>query len=468
MKRFSIKLKLTLLYSFIMILVTGSTIAILFSLTSNQTLASVQSQLKNQVIKSIDDIEEEEGDLDIDSDFYSLEDNIYLSIYDSDFVFLYGKIPRGFNLQPDFLDGELQTFKEGGQTWYVFDLFYIIDDYGPVYIRGITSASQAENEFRMTMRFAVILLPFLVLVTEIIGYRMVCRTLQPVRILIETVQEIQRDKDLSRRIGLAKPSSKDHDEIYHLAATFDQMLERLEESFQSEKQFTSDVSHELKTPVSVILAQCEACLEDSTFTAAQREQITLIERKARQMSGIISQLLLLSRADQNRQQLMKEYVNISELTEMTAEEQQILAKEKQIFIHTDIEPDIYTCVDETFYIRMLINLISNAVYYGKNNGNIYVALHRTSGRIILSGTVYPEIIGSVRDDGVGIPAETLPHIWERFYRADISRTDGNHSGLGLAIVKWIIEAHGGWIRAESTPGVGSVFTFALPDIKKEN
>lgn len=453
MKRLSLKLKLTILYTLFTILIAGIFFAILFSLSNREILASVQSQLKNQVQESVDDIEEDDGSLDIDSDFFSLKDNIYLSVYDPDFRFLYGRIPQGFDEQPDFLDGELQIMHEHRHTWYVYDLYYKIEDYGPVYIRGVTSATQAENEFRITMRFAVILMPLLILVTAVLGYRMIRRALLPVQTLTNTVQEIQKDADLSRRIGLTEAPGEKRDEIYHLAATFDQMLEKLEESFLREKQFTSDVSHELRTPVSVILAQCDAFLKDESLTNSQREQLLLIEKKARQISGMISQLLMLSRADQGRQQLTKEYLNISELTEMIAEEQQILAEEKQIRIHSDIEPDIFLRIDETFYIRMLINLISNAVYYGKDQGNIYIGLHRQSD----------EIVGTVRDDGIGISAEHLPHIWERFYRADSSRTDGNHSGLGLSMVKWIIEAHGGHIDAASIPGTGSTFTFFLPE-----
>ena len=125
---------------------------------------------------------------------------------------------------------------------------------------------------------------------------------------------------MSRRVELTEEQTCCRDEIYSLAYTFDQMLGQLEEVFQREKQFTSDVSHELRTPVSVILAQCETCLADEEMSGKQREQIQLIERKARQMAGMISNLLLLSRIDEGRQTIQKERINISELTEMTVEE----------------------------------------------------------------------------------------------------------------------------------------------------
>ena len=207
-----------------------------------------------------------------------------------------------------------------------------------------------------------------------------------------------------------------------LADTFDGMLSELDEAFQREKQFTSDVSHELRTPVSVVLAQCSACLEDETLSPQQREQIMLIQKKAQDMSDIISHLLFLSRADQGRQPLHKEYLNLSELTGMIVEEQKFLAEEdgRGVTVDSRIEPDLHAWADETLYIRMLINLISNAVTYSKENGHVSVSLKRSGG----------EIIGCVEDDGIGIEAEHLPHIWERFYRADTSRTGRkgeNHS-----------------------------------------
>ena len=173
------------------------------------------------------------------------------------------------------------------------------------------------------------------------------------------------------------------------------------------------------------------------------------------MAQIISQLLLLSRADQGRQKLQMESLNLSELTEMVCEEQSILAEEKQITISTLIEPELYASADETFYIRMLVNLISNAIYYGREGGHIFVSCFRQNGFIA----------GSVEDDGIGISKEDLPHIWERFYRADTSRSASGHSGLGLSMVKWMVEAHGGTITAESTLGKGTALTFLLPEEK---
>ena len=348
----------------------------------------------------------------------------------------------------------MRRIRQGEQEWYVYDLSFWLSDERTLYIRGVTSVTDAEESFNVTVRFALILFPLLALAAGVIGYRFTRRTLLPVKKITRTVQEIRADADLSRRIGLDPGRGKNGDEIYSLAGTFDEMLGELEAVFQREKQFTSDVSHELRTPVSVILAQCGACLEDDTLSERQKDQIRLIRSKAENMSEMISHLLFLSRADQGRQPLHREWVNVSELTEMAAEEQQMLADESGsgIQIHCSIREGIEAYVDETFYIRMLINLISNAVAYSGAGSTVTVTLDS-------DGEMFT---GAVEDNGTGISEEDLPRIWERFYRADSSRSGENHSGLGLSMVKWIAEAHGGSVSARSIPGERTVFSFVLP------
>ena len=452
MKRFSLKLKLTAMYSFFMVLVTCLCLAVLFSLSGNEILTSAQMHLRERVQESADEIELEDGEFEIDSDFYSLDNNVYLALYDTGGDFLYGKVPPGLEQAPQFEDGKIQTVKSGTEQWYVYDVQYEMENGQEFYIRGVVSVTETQKEFLIAVRFAVILLPLTVILTVLIGYRLIRRTLLPVRQMTETVQEIQKDGDLSRRIGVSQDTGKD--EFYQLAGTFDGMLESLEQAFLRERQFTSDVSHELRTPVSVILAQCEASLNRTDLSEEQRKEILLIRKKAGEMSQMISQLLLLSRADQGRQQLNKEEINISELTKIIVEEHKMLAQRRKIEVHTKIEPNITGYLDESFYIRMLDNLISNAVSYGKEGGNIKVTLHQ-----IPSG-----VRGTVEDDGIGISRDDQVHIWERFYRVDASRTgkeDGSHSGLGLSMAKWIAQAHGGNVRVESELGKGSCFTFEL-------
>lgn len=156
------------------------------------------------------------------------------------------------------------------------------------------------------------------------------------------------------------------------------MLGELEKVFDREKRFTSDVSHELRTPVGVILAQCGAMMRDPSLSEENQAGIRLIERKAKGMADMISQLLFLSRADQGRQLLNKEVIDLSGLTEMTVEEGQMLADSqgRGIRIEAEIQPEIEAWADETFYIRMLVNLISNAVRYSRDNGVVEVSLDK--------------------------------------------------------------------------------------------
>lgn len=439
-------------YTTFMLLLTCAALGILFSMSGREVMASVKSQLENSVQESIEEVEIEDGRLEVDDDFYSAEKGIYLSLYDESGYFLYGKVPYGIENTYAFEDGKMREIKENQQKWYLYDALYRLEDGRNVYVRGLTSITDAEESFQITIRFAVILLPIFTLAAAFLGYQFTRKALIPVKKITDTVRQIRSDADLSKRVGLTEEQKESKDEIYHLAQTFDGMLEELETVFQREKQFTSDVSHELRTPVSVVLAQCDACLSDETLTDRQREQIELIEKKAREMAGLISSLLLLSRADEGRQKLNKERLNISELTQIIAEEQQMLAEEKQITVSTEITPDIYAEVDESFYIRMLVNLISNAVFYGREGGIVRISLQKQG----------EYVIGTVEDNGIGISAHDISHIWERFYRADTSRTDSSHSGLGLSMVKWIAEAHGGGVSVESREGKGSRFSYYFP------
>ena len=440
-----------------MALLTCAALAILFSLSSREVLSYTQSRLEYRVQESVENINLRNGEIQIDSDFYSVARDVYLSLYDSDMYFMYGRVPYGFNQRPELADGELRTIRDGNKEWYVYDMSYQISDSETVYIRGITSITDAEESFTVTVRFALILLPLMVLATAVIGYRFTRSTLAPVRKITHTVRQIRADTDLTRRVGFADTAErhgKEWDEIYVLGRTFDEMLDELEVAFRREQQFTSDASHELRTPVSVILAQCDAMLEDESVTEEQKAQITLIQRKAKGMADMISQLLFLSRADQGRQPLNREWIDVSELTEMIAEEQQMLVEteENGICVETQISPGIHAYVDETFYIRMLVNLLSNATRYSPENGTVGVTLRQDGD----------DIVGSVSDEGCGIAADALPHIWERFYQADSARTEISHAGLGLSMVRWIAEAHGGNVSVKSEEGKGSVFTFRLP------
>lgn len=448
MKRLSLKIKLTMIFTLLMTGVICGVLALLFSLSSQELLSGVQVRLEQEVAKVREDIELRNGKLKFDSDLLDLDHGIYLSVYASDGTLLYGKIPYDFDNSVPFQDGEIRKIQGADSEFYLLDMVFEITDYGVVDVRGITSITEAESSFSLTLRLAVIFLPLLVLVTAFLGYYMTGRTLRPVKQVTDTVQSIRRDGDLSRRIHLGEGK----DEIYHLAATFDQLLEQMEAGMKREQQFTSDVAHELRTPLSAMSLQCEDLLAEKGIEPEVREGVEMLYGKVRYLTQIIAQLLILSRADQGRAKVARERVNFSELTEIAVEEAAERAKEKNITVLADISEGLMLLGDETLLIRFWMNLLNNAIAYGRDGGQIRVSLRAWGD----------EITGEIRDDGIGISEEALPHIWERFYQEDASRTGSSSSGLGLSMVQWIVKEHGGNIRVSSRKGEGSCFYFTFP------
>lgn len=375
MKKLSVRLRITLLYTFFMTVLTAASLFLLFSLSSREVLTTTGAELEEEVHESVEELTIQNGEVRVDSDFYSLEKGVYLALYDEQGYFLYGRVPYGFDVQPEFEDGNLRKLNDRQKKWFVYDQFFKVDGENSVYVRGVTSITDVEEKFYVTMRIALLSLPLMLVVTVLAGFYFTGRTLLPVKQMTGAVKKIREEENLSGRIGLEGHGRKD--EIYVLAETFDEMLAQVER------------------------------------------------------------------------------LNLSELTEMAVEEQKLLAEEKGLCrtFELQIEPEVYARADESYYIRLLVNLLENAVYYGKENGMVKVTLSK-NGKMIE---------GIVEDNGIGISEEDLVHIWERFYRADPARSTDSHSGFGLSMVKWIVEAHGGTIRAESRLGEGTRFIFEIPE-----
>lgn len=375
MKKLSVRLRITLLYTFFMTVLTAASLFLLFSLSSREVLTSAGAELEEEVHESVEELTIQNGEVRVDSDFYSLEKGVYLALYDEQGYFLYGRVPYGFDVQPEFEAGNLRKLNDRQKKWFVYDQFFKVDGENSVYVRGVTSITDVEEKFYVTMRIALLSLPLMLVVTVLAGFYFTGRTLLPVKQMTGAVKKIREEENLSGRIGLEGHGRKD--EIYVLAETFDEMLAQVER------------------------------------------------------------------------------LNLSELTEMAVEEQKLLAEEKGLCrtFELQIEPEVYARADESYYIRLLVNLLENAVYYGKENGMVKVTLSK-NGKMIE---------GIVEDNGIGISEEDLVHIWERFYRADPARSTDSHSGFGLSMVKWIVEAHGGTIRAESRLGEGTRFIFEIPE-----
>ncbi|WP_342758786.1 HAMP domain-containing sensor histidine kinase [Kineothrix sedimenti] len=450
MNRISIKTKVTLWYTTLMVVLVSLMMMFIFFISKGLEETSTKNVLVGVVEDRLNKIDYEDGELKIDNDFDSFYLQVYLSVYSKDMQKVYGELPENIKSPQGFANNTIRTVNNGSAKWYVYDSRVSFEGYGDVWIRGITAISDSESALITMLSIAGVTLPFLVVVVALGGYFITGQAFKPVRQINEAAERIGGGRDLSQRIHIGEGK----DEIYTVAKTFNDMIGRLEQSFESEKQFTLDVSHELRTPVSTIVSQSEYALENAKTIDEAKDALSVVLAQARKISGLISHLLMLSRIDMGHKMLTLELLNLSELTEMVAEEQYEAANEKNIEIRTNITSGLHVQADETMLLRMLINLVSNAVKYGKPGGHIVIGLVKDGNNII----------GSVADDGIGIAEEQLPRIWERFYQINPSRTSTRAGGvgLGLSMVKWIVEAHNGSISVSSKLGEGSIFTFILP------
>lgn len=457
MKRMSIKVRVTLWYTLFMTVFTVFAILLLLGIGDREVLTGIQSRLENAVSGNLDEVEYDDGGLEIDDDFQIFQDGVYLVLYDEQGNHLYGQLPHGLTASqtPAFQNGSLQKVKIETVNWMFFDVYKPLGGVSGVWLRGVLSRNDAEEGIDMIRRVFMLLLPVFVLLIGGGGYYITYRAFLPVEKMRKTAEDIAEGTDLSRRIQLEEGG----DEIHQLADTFDKMLDRIQAAFERERQFTSDVSHELRTPVSVIITQAEYGLRHGKPSENLRESLEIIQKQSRKMSGMISQLLMLARAEQGREKLQKESFDLSEMVETVAEEERERAEKKAITIWTDCESGLYLEGDETMLMRCFINLIENAIAYGREGGNIWIHLSGHENGIQ----------GYVKDDGIGISQEHLPKIWERFYQVDAARAASGEgsSGLGLSMVKWIVEAHGGSITAESHYGRGTTFSFCFKENASE-
>jgi signal transduction histidine kinase len=229
------------------------------------------------------------------------------------------------------------------------------------------------------------------------------------------------------------------------------MLDKIENLIIQEKQFTSDASHELRTPISVILAQGEYLL-DIAKDEKEKELAQTIVDKSKQISKLVSRLLLLARIDQNRQKFNKEKVELGVIIDVAIDSMKELAAQKAILLFANVPEGTIVDADESLLLSAITNLISNGIKYGKESGRVSVCASRLADKT--------EIV--VADNGVGISDEHIDKIWTRFYRVDDVRNDEYGSnGLGLSMVKSIIDLHGGEITVKSVVGCGTEFRIVL-------
>jgi signal transduction histidine kinase len=278
------------------------------------------------------------------------------------------------------------------------------------------------------------------------------RTLKPVDRVVDEVEAISDGRSLHRRLDPVDTG----DELARLTSTLNAMLERLERNFLALRRFTADASHELKTPLTVLRSGIERAI---THPRVAPEVLGVLDEtlaEVNRMAEMVDSLLMLARADEGRAPLHLEPHDLRELLGEVAETAGILGEQAGVVVAVDIpRKPVTLAADHARMRQLLMNLLTNAIKYTPAGGTVDID----------SSVRDTEVTITVRDSGIGIAPGDLPHIFDRFWRADPARSrtgDRPGVGLGLAISKWIAEAHGGAITVESRPGRGTKFVVRLP------
>lgn len=443
-KGLSIKARVTLWYTFFMILVFGITAVYLVSSSQRMSGRQMRERLVDTVTDAVSQVRFRYGELDAEElDFY--KNGVSAFLYDTQGRLLAPKVTRGIQVDSLLEDQTIKTASSGRERWMIYDVYSEGEDAG-FWVRGMISMTEYGQALGNLPILFGSALPLLAVLAALGGFRITRRAFRPVTQMAETARAIGTGSDLSQRIE----TDGRGDELNQLGDTMNEMLARLQASFEAERQFSSDVSHELRTPIAVIRSQCEFALSGQAGEEEKREAFEAVLKQSERMNSIVSQLLLLSRAENGKFVLEREPVELNVLCETVCEELEAMAAERQVELTWNTE-ELQITGDETLLIRMVNNLVSNAIRYNRPGGSAEVSLRKRGKYAVLT----------VRDTGIGIRREDLGQIFSRFYRADRSRSSEG-TGLGLSMAAWIARVHGGSIRAESVYGEGSVFTAELP------
>ncbi len=443
-KGLSIKARVTLWYTFFMILVFGITAVYLVSSSQRMSGRQMRERLVDTVTDAVSQVRFRYGELDAEElDFY--KNGVSVFLYDTQGRLLAPKVTRGIQVDSLLEDQTIKTASSGRERWMIYDVYSEGED-ARFWVRGMISMTEYGQALGNLPILFGSALPLLAVLAALGGFRITRQAFRPVTQMAETARAIGTGSDLSQRIE----TDGRGDELNQLGDTMNEMLARLQASFEAERQFSSDVSHELRTPIAVIRSQCEFALSGQAGEEEKREAFEAVLKQSERMNSIVSQLLLLSRAENGKFVPEREPVELNVLCETVCEELEAMAAERQVELTWNTE-ELQITGDEMLLIRMVNNLVSNAIRYNRPGGSAEVSLRKRGKYAVLT----------VRDTGIGIRREDLGQIFSRFYRADRSRSSEG-TGLGLSMAAWIARVHGGSIRAESVYGEGSVFTAELP------
>lgn len=386
-----------------------------------------------------------DGRLQIDATFRYAGNGIHTLVYSKNETLLAGQVPVGFLTNEPFMGGTIRALRLGETDYLVLDVWVPSGWENGVWLRGITEAPDIRGLTLNMIFLMLVTLPLFLALAAWGSYLIARRAFRPLDRINATAEAINEARDLSGRIGL--PAGQD--EFSRLGANFDDMFERLEHSFEAEKRFTADASHELRTPVSIIKSACEYAEKygEGETPEERRENMEMIHRQADRMAHLITQLLHMTRMEQGTEGT--DMVRLDLGAEVRALCGELFPSRAGLTVTA--QDGVVVIADRELIGRLVRNLVENGFKYGKEGGTVRVSVTREGEHAHLA----------VTDDGIGIPEAEREHIWKRFYRADTSRTDEESTGLGLSMVRQIARLHGGEVLLESEVGVGSTFTLVL-------
>ena len=318
-------------------------------------------------------------------------------------------------------------------------------------VTGWVQVGSSMADFDETMKklliIMIISIPTSIGVTIVVGYFMAKKTLKPVDQIRRAAIKIS-SSNLDERIDIKGRK----DELGRLAETFNAMISRLKDAFQRINQFSIDVSHELKTPLTILKGETEVGLRKDRNNEEYKKLLQSNLEEVDRMARIIDDLLLLSKTDTKDIELNMESISLRDLVADVCISMKIFANNKKVNLVVNELADVRLIGDELKLRRMLWNILENGIKYTQEGGVVAVSSYTNNGYAYVT----------VKDNGTGISQDDIGYIFDRFYRADRSRKRESGSGLGLSISKWIAETHNGTIEVESQPSMGSQFSIKLP------
>ena len=346
--------------------------------------------------------------------------------------------------------GDLHTI-HGGKNGYralARPLSVAGRSYTLVVLQSLHPQNEMMEDIRNTFLWAI---PMALLLAGVGGYFLARKSLAPIAAMVSQARGMGA-ANLHRRLSVAN----ERDELGQLAHTFNQLLARLEASFEQQRRFMADASHELRTPVAILRGEAEVTLSQPERSPSEyRETLSILREESQRLAHIIEDLFTLARADAGQYPLTLRDAYLDELASEALVRARSLALSKNITLTSAIEPDLPIRADEALLGRMLLNLLDNAIKYSPSGSTVTLACRRDGDRYLVS----------VSDNGPGIPPDLQPRIFERFFRTDKARArsegETGGAGLGLSIARWIAEAHHGHLELMRSDATGSVFTATL-------